>query len=116
MDAPRARVARIARVAPHTIHTHTQSHNRRHGSRLGAGRRGWDAAEQRSRGRLGLATTGGTSAGLAPGDAGGAGDGDDGEGGTKKRKRRGAKQSGQAWRRREAARREVPTSDAHGAG
>ena len=57
-----------------------------------------------------------TAAGLAPGDAGGAGDGDDGEGGTKKRKRRGAKQSGQAWRRREAARREVPTSDAHGAG
>ena len=53
---------------------------------------------------------------MAPGDAGGAGDGDDGEGGTKKRKRRGAKQSGQAWRRREAARREVPTSDAHGAG
>ena len=46
---PRARVARIARVAPHTIHTHTQSHNCRHGSRLGAGRRGWDAAEQRSR-------------------------------------------------------------------
>ena len=29
-----------------------QQHNRRHGSRLGAGRRGWDAAEQRSRGRL----------------------------------------------------------------
>ena len=57
------------------------------------------------------------AAGLAPGDAGGAGDdGDGGEGGTKKRKRRGAKQSGQAWRRREAARREVPTSDAHGAG
>ena len=35
-----------------THNTHTQSHNCRHGSRLGAGRRGWDAAEQRSRGRL----------------------------------------------------------------
>ena len=43
-------LARIARV------THTQSHNRRHGSRLGAGRRGWDAAEQRSRGRLAAAS------------------------------------------------------------
>ena len=40
---------------PHTQYTHTQSHNRRHGSRLGAGRRGWDAAEQRSRGRLAAA-------------------------------------------------------------
>ena len=54
VDAPRARVARIARVARNTIiHTHTQSHNRRHGSRLGAGRRGWDAAEQRSSGAEG---------------------------------------------------------------
>ena len=41
---------------PHTQYTHTQSHNRRHGSRLGAGRRGWDAAEQRSRGRLAAAS------------------------------------------------------------
>ena len=40
---------------PHTQYTHTQSHNCRHGSRLGAGRRGWDAAEQRSRGRLAAA-------------------------------------------------------------
>ena len=40
---------RIAHVAPHTIHTHTQSPNRRHGSRLDAGRRGWGAAaEQRA--------------------------------------------------------------------
>ena len=39
-----------------TQYTHTQSHNRRHGSRLGAGRRGWDAAEQRSRGRLAAAS------------------------------------------------------------
>ena len=36
-------------------HNHTQSHNCRHGSRLGAGRRGWDAAELRSRGRAAAA-------------------------------------------------------------
>ena len=34
---------------PHTQYTHTQSHNCRHG----AGRRGWDAAEQRSSGAEG---------------------------------------------------------------
>ena len=40
---------RIARALPHTQYTHTQSHNCRHGSRLGAGRRGWGAAaEQRA--------------------------------------------------------------------
>ena len=55
MDAPRARVARIAAL-PHTQYTHTQSHNRRHGSRLGAGRRGWDAAELRSSGRAAAAS------------------------------------------------------------
>ena len=44
----------------------------------------------------------------------------DGAGETKKRKRRGAKQLSQAWRRRETARRDGPArgpaSDAHGAG
>ncbi len=74
-------LARIARV------THTQSHNRRLGSRLGAGRRGWDAAEQRSsragradagRGRRGPNSIAGTpKGGLAVGwpraDSGGEG-------------------------------------------
>ena len=59
---PRVPASPALPALPHTQYTHTQSHNRRHGSRLGAGRCGWDAAEQRSRGRLGLATTGGTSA------------------------------------------------------
>ena len=38
---------------PTTQCTHTQSHNCRHGSRLGAGRRSQDAAEQRSRRAIG---------------------------------------------------------------
>ena len=49
---PRVPASPALPALPHTQYTHTQSHNRRHGSRLGAGRRGWDAAEQRSRGRL----------------------------------------------------------------
>ena len=50
MDAPRARVARIARVAPHTIHTHTitqsppRQPSRRRAARLGRS----GAAEQRA--------------------------------------------------------------------
>ena len=52
MDAPRARVARIARVAPHTIHTHTISQSpprqpsRRRAARLGRS----GAAEQTAEG------------------------------------------------------------------
>ena len=49
---PRVPASPALPALPHTQYTHTQSHTRRHGSRLGAGRRGWDAAEQRSRGRL----------------------------------------------------------------
>ena len=51
---PRVPASPALPALPH-IHTyiHTQSHNRRHGSRLGAGRRGWDAAEQRSSGAEG---------------------------------------------------------------
>ena len=82
----------------------------------GHGRGGKARARVRTHGAAATAA----AAGLAPGDAGGAGDGDDGAGDgaseTKKRKRRGAEQLGQARRRREAARREAPTSDAHGAG
>ena len=52
---PRVPASPALPALPHTQNTHTQSHNRRHGSRLGAGRRGWDAAEQRSRGRLAAA-------------------------------------------------------------
>ena len=52
---PRVPASPALPALPHTQYTHTQSHNRRHGSRLGAGRRGWDAAEQRSRGRLAAA-------------------------------------------------------------
>ena len=51
---PRVPASPALPALPHTQYTHTQSHNRRHGSRLGAGRRGWDAAEQRSRGRRAL--------------------------------------------------------------
>ena len=53
---PRVPESPALAALPHTQYTHTQSHNRRHGSRLGAGRRGWDAAEQRSRGRLAAAS------------------------------------------------------------
>ena len=53
---PRVPASPALPALPHTQYTHTQSHNRRHGSRLGAGRRGWDAAEQRSRGRLAAAS------------------------------------------------------------
>ena len=53
---PRVPASPALPALPHTQYTHTQSHNRRHGSRLGAGRRGWDAAEQRSRGRLAVAS------------------------------------------------------------
>ena len=50
---PRVPASPALPALPHTQYTHTQSHNRRHGSRLGAGRRGWDAAEQRSSGAEG---------------------------------------------------------------
>ena len=53
---PRVPASPALPALPHTQYTHTQSHNRRLGSRLGAGRRGWDAAEQRSRGRLAAAS------------------------------------------------------------
>merc|ERR1711965_287011 len=53
---PRVPASPALPALPHTQYTHTQSHNCRHGSRLGAGRRGWDAAEQRSRGRLAAAS------------------------------------------------------------
>ena len=53
---PRVSASPALPALPHTQYTHTQSHNCRHGSRLGAGRRGWDAAEQRSRGRLAAAS------------------------------------------------------------
>ena len=50
---PRVPASPALPALPHTQYTHTQSHNRRHGSRLGAGRRGWDAVEQRSSGAEG---------------------------------------------------------------
>ena len=69
---PRVPASPALPALPHTQYTHTQSHNRRHGSRLSAGRRGWDAAEQRSSGRwAAVSEAGPADTGLGGGRAAG---------------------------------------------